>query len=176
MAGGGAGGGRLTVLYDARCRVCTRIAARLAGADDGRRLRLRPLQGAAGDAWPSVRRLAAERDLRRSLHVVDEAGAWAEGGEAVLRAIERVPAFRPLARVARVPLVAWAIEPGYRWFARHRARFGWLAGSFRATKRIGRGEARGAHGRVEAREGADGQRGSEAADDGHGRDDRDPRL
>jgi predicted DCC family thiol-disulfide oxidoreductase YuxK len=122
------------VLYDARCRVCTRIAARLAGADRGRRLRVRPLQGATLDAWPSVRQLAAERDLRRSLHVVDEAGAWAEGGEAMLCTLERVPTLRPLARVARGPLVAWAIEPAYRWFARNRARFAWLAGSFRSEQ------------------------------------------
>ncbi len=44
--------GRLTVLYDARCRVCTRIAGRLAGADTEHRLRLRPLQRAADDEWP----------------------------------------------------------------------------------------------------------------------------
>ena len=65
------GGGRLTVLYDERCRVCTRIAGRLAGADHDGRLRLRPLQQAHEDEWASVRRLRAERDLRSALHVVD---------------------------------------------------------------------------------------------------------
>jgi predicted DCC family thiol-disulfide oxidoreductase YuxK len=125
-------GDRLTVLYDADCRVCTRIAARLAAADGGRRLRLRPLQGAASDDWPHVRQLASERDLRRALHVIDEAGGWAVGGEAMLRALDRVPSLQLLARLMRQPLVAWAVEPGYRWFARHRARFSWLAGSFRA--------------------------------------------
>ena len=79
--------GRLTVLYDARCRVCTRIAARFAALDRGRRLRIRPLQWAHDDEWASVRRLRAERDLRSALHVVDE--------------IPRLPSGKVLRRVLR---------------------------------------------------------------------------
>lgn len=134
-----AGSGRLTVLYDARCRVCTRIAGRLAGADREGALRLRPLQLAHEDEWPSVRRLRAERDLRRELHVIDEAGQWAAGGEAMLRALERVARFAPLARLLRLPLLAPCVEPGYRWFAANRARFAFMAGSFGPAQRIGRG-------------------------------------
>jgi predicted DCC family thiol-disulfide oxidoreductase YuxK len=131
VSGTDARSGRLTVLYDARCRVCTRIAGRLAGADRHHALRLRPLQQAHADAWPSVRRLRAERDLRRELHVVDEAGDWAAGGEAMLRAIERVALFAPLARVLRWPLCRPLIEPGSRWFA-------FLSRSFGPAQRIGR--------------------------------------
>ncbi len=149
-------GGRLTVLYDARCRVCTRIAGRLAGADRGQRLRIRPLQSAAGDAWPVVRDLAARSDLRRALHVIDESGAWATGGEAMLRALERLPGFGPVAVLARRWPLALLVEPGYRWFARNRAHFSWLAGSFGAPQGVGGGEASRAHGGVEAGDGADG--------------------
>jgi predicted DCC family thiol-disulfide oxidoreductase YuxK len=145
---GSSASGRLTVLYDARCRVCTRIAGRLAGADSDRRLRLRPLQWAADDEWSSVRRLRAERDLRRALHVVDEGGDWADGGEAMLRTLERVSTLAPLARVLRWPLLATWVEPGYRWFAAHRARFAFLAGSFRpaysAPRSASVGESRAA--------------------------------
>lgn len=155
-------GGRLTVLYDARCRVCTRIAGRLAGADRAGRLRLRPLQGAAADSWPSVRALAVRRDLRRALHVVDEEGDLAEGGEAMLRVLERVPGLSLLARLGRLPGLRHLIEPGYAWFARHRARFSWLAGSFGPAQGIGGREARRAHGRIEAGDGADGQRSQDA--------------
>lgn len=133
-----AGPGRLTVLYDARCRVCTRIAGRLAGADRARRLRLRPLQLAHEDAWPSVRRLRAERDLRTALHVVDEEGRWASGGEAMLRAFECVPGFARLARILRLPVLDRLVEPGYRWFAANRARFAFMAGSFGPTQGVGR--------------------------------------
>lgn len=132
MRRAGPSGGRLTVLYDARCRVCTRIAGRLAGADVEGRLRLRPLQLALDDPVAEVRHLARERDLARSLHVIDEDGAWASGGEAMLRALERVPAGRRFVRLARLPLLRDLVEPGYRGFARERARFSWLAGSFRA--------------------------------------------
>lgn len=74
-----------------------------------------------------VRALAERRDLRRALHVIDERGQWASGGEAMLRALERVPALRPWVRLARRPPLVGLVEPGYRWFARHRARFSWLA-------------------------------------------------
>ena len=130
--------GPLTVLYDARCLVCTRIAGRLAGADRQGRLRLRPLQSAHDDAWPSVRRLRAERDLRQALHVVDAQGEWASGGEAMLRALERVSLFAPLARILRTPVLAPLVEPGYRWFAANRARFAFMAGSFGPAQRIRR--------------------------------------
>ena len=122
---------RLTVLYDAKCRVCTRLAARMAALDRGRRLRIRPLQWAHEDHWPSVRALRAQRDLRLELHVVDESGAWAAGGEAMLRALERIPTLAPMAMVLRLPLLRSMVEPGYRWFAGNRARFAFLAGSFR---------------------------------------------
>ena len=131
MTEGSPTGGRLTVLYDAKCRVCTRIAGRFAGLDRDHRLRLRPLQRAHEDAWPSVRRLREERDLRRQLHVVDETGEWAAGGEAMLRAVERLPALAPVAVLLRSPLGRPFVEPGYRWFAANRARFAFLAGSFR---------------------------------------------
>ena len=124
-------GGRLTVLYDARCRVCTRIAGRFAGLDGDAQLRIRPLQWADRDEWESVRRLRADRDLRLELHVIDEDGEWAAGGEAMVRVLERLPALGPVAVVLRLPLVREAIEPGYRWFAGNRARFAFMAGSFR---------------------------------------------
>jgi predicted DCC family thiol-disulfide oxidoreductase YuxK len=105
------------------------MAGRLAGMDADRRLRLVPLQRAAVDR-PEVQRLSEERDLRRSLHVIDEAGRWASGGEAVLRIMERLPGLRPLACLARRPPLSTLVEPAYRLVADHRARFAWLAGSF----------------------------------------------
>lgn len=123
---------RLTVLYDARCRVCTRIAARFAALDREDRLRIRPLEQAPEDAWVSVQQLSTSRDLRRELHVVTADGEWAAGGEAMVRTLERLPALAPLARLLRLPLVRDMVEPGYRCFAGNRARFGFLAGSFRS--------------------------------------------
>ena len=88
-----------------------------------------PSSAAAADR-PEVQRLSEARDLRRSLHVIDDTGRWASGGEAVLWTIERLPGLRPLARLARLPLLSSLVEPAYRLVADHRARFAWLAGSF----------------------------------------------
>ena len=118
----------LTVLYDAHCRLCTRIAARLAAMDTGDRLRFVPLQMAAHDR-PAVRDLATSRDLAASLHVIDEDGDWVAGGEAMVRVWEEVPSLRPLARFARLPIVRAFVEPAYRRVAEHRPWFGWLGGS-----------------------------------------------
>jgi predicted DCC family thiol-disulfide oxidoreductase YuxK len=120
---------RLTVLYDADCRLCTRIAGRLAGLDRGRRLRLVALQSASVDR-PEVRRLAASRDLAAALHVVDARGRWAAGGEAVVRVCRHVRVLRPIARLARLPLLRHLVDPAYRFVAGHRPWFGWLAGDF----------------------------------------------
>jgi predicted DCC family thiol-disulfide oxidoreductase YuxK len=121
------------VLYDAECRVCTRVAGRLAGLDRGRNLRLVPLQSAASDR-PEVARLAASRDLAVALHVVDARGRWAAGGQAVVRVCRRVPALRPLALLARLPILRDQVEPAYRFVAGHRSWFGWLAGGFGAGR------------------------------------------
>jgi predicted DCC family thiol-disulfide oxidoreductase YuxK len=99
-----------------------------------------PLQRAATDR-PEVRRLREQCDLRRALHVIDEDGDWAAGGEAVIRALERIPTLRPLARLARLPGVCVLVEPSYRYLAARRARFSWLAGSFGPAQRIGGAEA-----------------------------------
>jgi predicted DCC family thiol-disulfide oxidoreductase YuxK len=123
----------LTVLYDAHCRLCTRIAARLAAMDRLDRLRFVPLQAAAHDR-PEVRDLAATRDLAAALHVIDEQGRWVAGGEAMVRVWEQVPALRPLARFARLPVVRSYVEPAYRFVAEHRPWFGWLAGSTRCCE------------------------------------------
>ena len=164
------------MLYDARCRVCTRIAGRLAGMDTEHRLRIRPLQRAIDDEWPSVRRLRSERDLRAALHVIDEDGQWAAGGEAMLRVLERVPLGAPLARLCRLPFIAAMVEPGYRRFADNRARFSWLAGSFRAAQGLGGRQPGRPHGRVEAGDRADGHSRRDATEHGHRRDDGHPLL
>ena len=134
-----------------------------------------PLQLAGSDR-AEVRRLAQRRDLRRALHVVDENGAWASGGEAMLRAMERLPSMRRYARVMRLRPFAMAVAPAYRLIAGNRDRLAWLAGSFGSTQRVRRAQSCRTHGRVETGDGTDGQRGEHAPNDSHGRHDRLPIL
>ena len=98
--------------------------------DGGRRLRLVALQRASQDR-PEVRELATTRDLRAALHVIDEEGRWASGGEAILRAMECLPRLRWLVCVARLPGMVRLVDLAYGLVARDRARFAWLAGDFR---------------------------------------------
>jgi predicted DCC family thiol-disulfide oxidoreductase YuxK len=121
--------GRLTVLYDAECPFCTRIAARLAGMDEAGRLRLVPLQQASQDPGLDAGGLPAPGDLAAALHVVDAEGRWASGGEAILRASDRLPRLRPFVRVARSRLFAPFLEPAYRFVADHREWFSAFAGA-----------------------------------------------
>jgi predicted DCC family thiol-disulfide oxidoreductase YuxK len=134
-------GHRLTVLYDAECAFCTRVAARLAGMDRGRALRFLPLQAAAEDGQTVVAELAARRDLSAAIHVIDAEGRWASGGEAVLRASDRLPVLRPVVRAARSCLLAPAVEPLYRFVADHRGWFAAFAGA-RAHARARAAQAR----------------------------------
>lgn len=120
---------RLTVLYDADCRICTRVAGRLAGLDRGRRLRLLPLQRASADR-PEVSAVALSRDLAAELHVVAPDGRCWSGGQAVLRVMELVPGLDRLARLARHAPFDRLVEPAYRFVAGHRHLFAWLAGDF----------------------------------------------
>ena len=70
------------MLYDARCRVCTRIAARLAGSDTEHRLRLRPLQSAA--------ELSKDGNLYVRLGQVHmQSEAWSEASALLEKAIEK---------------------------------------------------------------------------------------
>ena len=172
---GGPTADRLTVLYDAECGFCRRIAGRLAGADVDGRLRLVPLQRAGADR-PEVQRVARRRDLSAALHVVDGEGDWAAGGEAMLRALERIGSLWCLVWLARLPIVSAMVEPAYRLVADNRARLSWLAGSFDAAQRVRGTQPRRPHGRIEARDGADGDRRDDAAHDGHGGHDGHPVL
>lgn len=109
---------KLIVLYDADCGFCSGTAAFLAHLDRGRRLRLLPLTAAAShlaDA-PAVDQLLARMHVRR------DDGTWFHGGAGWMEIASAVPALRPLAWVARRPLIRRAVEPTYALVARNRDR------------------------------------------------------
>ena len=130
----------LTVLYDAHCRLCTRIAARLAAMDRLDRLRFVPLQVAAHDR-PEVRgargvsRPIGARSTSSTRTGAGSPGArrWCGSGSSCRRC-DHSPGF------ARLPVVRSLVEPAYRFVAEHRPWFGFLAGSsallWRAARRM----------------------------------------
>ena len=114
----------LTVFYDGDCGFCEQCALLLRRLDRGHRLRLLPRQHAAS-VFPSA---PSPADLRASMHVVDAADRWERGGAAWLWIAHTVPQLRPLARLAELPLIRWAIEPVYALVARNRHRISGLVG------------------------------------------------
>jgi predicted DCC family thiol-disulfide oxidoreductase YuxK len=116
--------GRLIVLFDAECGFCTRTARALRRLDSANRLALVPLQSAAA-AVPDSPNEAALLDR---MHVRDAAGRWWFGSEAWLRIAEVVPALRPAAVFARLPVIREFVEPVYRLVADNRRRISRLLG------------------------------------------------
>jgi predicted DCC family thiol-disulfide oxidoreductase YuxK len=123
----GATSGRLLVLFDRDCGLCTATANRLRRWDRRAALELVPLQDVAGRG-PLVRAAVARRPLGDALHVVDlGTGEVRSGGRAALAIVARLPGGRIPARLAAVPPVAWLVERAYRVVARNRRRIGrWL--------------------------------------------------
>ena len=114
--------GRLLVLYDADCGICTRTARVLRRLDHGRRLRLLPLQDAGGiaDAPPMDVLLC-------SIHVRDGRGRWTAAGAACLRIADEIPLLRPLAMVGRL-VPSRVVEWAYAHIAGNRHRLSRLLG------------------------------------------------
>jgi predicted DCC family thiol-disulfide oxidoreductase YuxK len=128
--------GRLLVLYDADCGVCTRSASLLRKLDRDARLHLVPLQTA-----PPLVDLPPNAELAESLHVRDSQGRWSVGGAAAIRLAREVPALRPLAALARVPGVPRLADAAYALVAANRQRLSRLLGedACRIPSRAGSG-------------------------------------
>jgi predicted DCC family thiol-disulfide oxidoreductase YuxK len=105
---------RPRVYYDLDCGFCRWTLAWLVGWDNGRRLRLVPIQSPEGD-----RALGDLGEARlESWHLVRDGGRWS-GGRAVAPLLEELPGGRVLAPLAH--RLEWLLVPLYRWVARHRS-------------------------------------------------------
>lgn len=123
----GAESGRLLVLFDRDCGLCTATANRLRRWDRDSQLELVPLQAVA-TMGPLVAAAVARRPLGDALHVVDlGTGEVRSGGRAARAIVARLPGGRIPAALAAVPPVSWVVDLGYRLVARNRRRIGrWL--------------------------------------------------
>ena len=125
------GAADLIVLFDGDCGFCSWTANLLHRLDRGRALHLVPLRSAA----EALVDAPAAQDLRDTLHVRDRTGRWERGSAAWLRIARAVPALRPIAVAARVPLVRWWIHLLYRLVAGNRHRLSRLLGLESCTYR-----------------------------------------
>lgn len=105
------------VYYDGACPLCSREIATYRGARGGDQLRWVDAQAdAAQDLGPAL----AREDALRRLHVRLPDGRLVSGAAAFVTIWQRMPAFRALAALARVPGMLALMEALYRAFLRVR--------------------------------------------------------
>lgn len=118
---------RLTVLYDADCAFCTWTVGQLRSLDRDGRLEMVPLQHVADHVErPDITHVAANRDLKRSIHVVRDDGRVRQGGGAMLEILDALPGGWLLRPWAQLPGVEHVVDAGYRALARRRSTLGRL--------------------------------------------------
>jgi len=120
--------GRLVVLYDRDCGICTATARRLRRWDRRHRLDLVPLQDVDAKTSPTVANAVAGLPLDAALHVVDErTGQVSTGGASALAILRELPGGGVARVLERIPPVRWGIDVAYALVARNRRRIGrWL--------------------------------------------------
>lgn len=125
---------QLTVLYDGACPLCRREIAHVRSLAERR-------QGSAlcfidvSNEHPTLAPQERARLLER-FHVQRADGSRLSGAAAFVAMWERLPGWRWLAYVARVPGALWALECAYRGFLRVRP-------ALQALARRGSGSAAG---------------------------------
>ena len=123
----GRDGSRLTVLYDRDCGICGLTATALRRWDRSGRFELVPLQVAEAGGDARLADVAGRYVLADELHVVDERGEVASGGDAALAIIDALPGGWVLRPWAMLPPFRALTRIAYRLVAGNRAALGrWL--------------------------------------------------
>lgn len=113
-------GARILLIYDGWCGICTRTVDWLRARDHAGRLITLPSQTPGLAERTGISRAHTDR----AAWVVDRQGRRFAGAAAINRALwELGGGWRVVAWCYRLPLVRWAEQRGYRWFAAHRGRF-----------------------------------------------------
>ena len=106
----------LTVLYDGQCPLCRREIDVYRGLQPNTPVCFADVNDIAQTLPPGTSR----EQLLARFHVRDSDGQLLSGAQAFLALWAALPGWRWLARVGRVPGVAWAMERVYRVFLRVR--------------------------------------------------------
>ena len=112
----GASAPPLTVLYDGACPLCRREIGIYRGLRTSAPVCFADVSDAAQPLPPGTTR----EQLLARFHVRDADGRLLSGAQAFLALWETLPGWRWLARIGRLPGVAWAMERVYRLFLRVR--------------------------------------------------------
>lgn len=107
----------LTVFYDGACPLCRREIGLYRGQAGAEALSFIDVATAPPEALPAA---TSQTQLLSRLHVADEDGRLLSGAAAFFALWQRLPAWRWLGRLGRVPAIVRAAEWGYRGFLRLR--------------------------------------------------------
>lgn len=106
------------VFFDGECPLCRREIALVRRLDRGGRVRCTDIAAPGFDPGPLGRTHA---ELMARIHGRMPDGALVEGVE-VFRQLYAAVGLGPLVALTRVPPLSWALDAGYRWFAKNRLR------------------------------------------------------
>ncbi len=106
----------LTVLYDGACPLCRREIGLYRGLQSHTPVCFADVSDAALPLPPGTTRA----QLMARFHVLGSDGALLSGAQAFLALWAALPGWRWLARIGRLPGVAWVMERSYRGFLRWR--------------------------------------------------------
>ncbi|MDQ6888498.1 MAG: DUF393 domain-containing protein [Gemmatimonadota bacterium] len=109
------------VIYDGQCDVCGRLIRLLARWDTRGQLEMTPFQD------PSVQRRYPEIPVgayRESVQLIGPDGRRWQGAEAVEELLGILPRGWLVGWIFTLPFAGRLADRSYRWFARHRGRFG----------------------------------------------------
>lgn len=109
---------RFEVFFDGDCPLCRREIAMVQRLDRRGRVLCTDIAAKGFDAAPLGR---THEELMARIHGRLEDGSLVEGVE-VFRQMYAAIGLGPLVALTRVPPLSWALELGYRWFARNRLR------------------------------------------------------
>jgi len=111
----------LTVLYDGGCPLCLREIAHVKGLAERTNSALEFVDVSDGAMGCAIYANDREKLLAR-FHVQRSDGSRLDGAEAFVAMWSRLPGWRWLARLARLPGGMWTMETAYRGFLRVRPR------------------------------------------------------
>ena len=112
---------RSVVVYDGECSFCRRQIARIQRSDRANQFEYVARQAVGLEQrFPRL----AEGDFNTGMRLIDPEGRIHVGADAVYEIARRLPAWRRLAWVYRLPIAHRLVRLVYKWIAAHRRSLG----------------------------------------------------
>jgi predicted DCC family thiol-disulfide oxidoreductase YuxK len=109
----------IVILYDGRCVMCTKTAARLQKMKTSTSLKAIPIQDEQAASYLPVGYPIEQ--LQQEIHVINSGNNQIyRGPDAIFHVMTTIPSLRWLAYIQRIPGMKPIVSRIYRWIAKHR--------------------------------------------------------